>query len=174
MDRTYSLFIMILVVIQLCVHKILLHISTHTQYGKQTNHVFTYIYKYVYGVKQDYAKGNYELGNDKIMILIHKYKDTGIKTQFIADMYISYLNICSVLNITYPYFGILDNIVKSPSDYSLSEQFINFIQDIYCRSLLSRKIYIQAEKQLLKVFKMKSYSRRISIKLVCVVGKFSC
>ena len=98
------------------------------------------------GVKQDYAKGNYELGNDKIMILIHKYKDTGIKTQFIADMYISYLNICSVLNITYPYFGILDNIVKSPSDYSLSEQFINFIQDIYCRSLLSRKMYIQAEK----------------------------
>ena len=96
--------------------------------------------------KNEYSIGNYDSANSKIQILIHKYGHTGIKNQFIADLYASYLNICSILNIDNAFCHKLGEIINRPAEYNLSSTFLEFAYITQCGNLLQKKQYVSAEK----------------------------
>ena len=99
-------------------------------------------------IKNEYTIGNYLSANNKIQGLMEKYKHSNIKNQFIADLYISYLNICNILNIKYSYFNKLGEIINNPKKYNMVNEFIYFVYKTYCGHLLQRKQYLNAEKYL--------------------------
>ena len=102
-------------------------------------------YKLLHLIKQNYGMGNYVLANDNIQVLLEKYKHYTNKNIFIADLYVSYCNICNVLHIDNVYRNRLEDIVKNIRSYTLHEQFIPFIYNIYCVDLLHKQQYSKAE-----------------------------
>ena len=97
-------------------------------------------------IKYEYGIGNYVYANNKIQDLIDKYTHTNIKNQFIADLYISYHNICNILNINNPHSHKLDEITDNPEKYNMGAEFINFSYQIQCGNLLLKKKYLNANK----------------------------
>ena len=112
-------------------------------YNKIDNELDRTLLKYI---KNEYAIGNYISSNSKIQPLLDKYKHTDIKNLFIADLYISYDNICNILNINNIYFHTLEIIINTIQSYTSYKEFIVFMYKIYCTSLLRKQKYEKADK----------------------------
>jgi len=112
------------------------------------NSTETHDHTYLDIIKQKYTKGDYMSANQDIQYLLTKYNNTSLKELFIADLYISYDNICNALNNINMYRNTLDDIVTNIHTYTSNTSFIQSLYTNYCLTLLTYQEYQHADTYL--------------------------
>ena len=91
-----------------------------------------------------YTKGEYEKSMKILSSLIKKYKKCNKNDQFYIELLFSYNNICSVLNINFPYESIISNIMQNIEIMAISKELKIFCRQHYARFCLLQKKYSES------------------------------
>ena len=118
-------------------------------YDEQHKHMTTHAnnyddYEQLETGKTLYTNGEYEKSMKILKPLMKKYKNYKKKDNFYIDLLFYFNNICSVLNIDFPYESNLSNIMENLDVLTISKEQKVFCRQNYALFCLSQKKYSQS------------------------------